>query len=628
MALQASSKVKGITIEIGADTTSFGYAMGQLRTQAGTVAKDLKNVENALKLDPSNIQTAADKLKLLRESADNASKKVETIKKAIEALNKEYTDKSSKEYRDQLEYLERQLESASREQEIANARLKDFETNADTAGKSAMSLGDIIKGNLISQAIMSGLKGLVNLAKSIAHELSQAAKAVWNFSKEVVNLAAAYEDALGYSEQLFGSQADSLAQWVKDNSVALRIAVSDLQIFANNIGTAFNALGLSQSKAIEFTQNIISLSADIRAATGKDIEEINAALTRGFTSSLRNFRQFGLYISEADIKIQALKDGVIEFTGDQDALTEAMNRATLATADFERAMDLYEEGSEEYTAAEEAANAATEALNAILGEQEVQLTSSERTISLYNLVMEKFGFLVGQNERESKLYNSQLASMKTLFSNIKLEIGERLLPVFQTFLDKVIEFTQTEEFSDLLDTIYDSVKNIADSVTNFIESGQLETYIQWMTDNLPNLGTKISEVAGKIANIVDNIWNMINAFNQWKETTKENAVDFLDSLPWISNLPGRASGGYVSAGQIYRINDDAGRRTEMFIPAVPGTILNGNQTDKIINNTNNSRTVGDVNIYLTATGTNASAIADQIGEEVQRRLRMSGAYLY
>ena len=441
---------------------------------------------------------------------------------------------------------------------------------------------------------------------------------------------------MGYSEQLFGSQAEKLNDWVTDNSVKLRIGIKDLQVFANNLGTAFNALGLGRSEAIKYTEDVLALSADIRAATGKDIEEINAALTRGFTSSLRNFRQFGLYISEADVKVQAIKDGIIEWTGDQDAFTAAMNKATLATADFEKAMQLYEEGTEEYTAAEEAAQTATEELNALLASQDVQLSSTERTAALYNLVMEKFGFLIGQNEREADLYNSQLASMKTIFQNIKLEVGERLLPVFQEFLAKIIEFTQTQQFSDLLDTIYDSITDIANSVIEFINSGRTQEYIQWITNNLPNLGQKITEVAGKISDIVEKTWNFVDAVsNLWNALSNADSARASHEAQLAANyggiglnLPGRALGGSVSAGSLVRVNDDAGHRTEMFIPSVPGTILNGNQTDKIINNTNNSRTIGDVNIYMTSTGTNASAIADEIGAEVQRRLRMSGAYLY
>lgn len=633
--LQASSKVKGITIEIGADTTSFGYAMKQIKQEASLVAKDLKSVDEAMKLDPNNIEKAADKLKLLREAADNATKKVETIKKAIEQLNKEYTDKSSDEYRKQLDHLTRSLESATREQEIANARLKNFETNAGNAGNAALSLGDIIKGNLISNIVLKGLSSLADLAKTIARELKKAVKELWNFSKESVSIAAQYEDALGYAKQLFGSQSEGLVSWVKDNSSALRIPISDLQVYANNLGTAFNALGLKRNDAIRFTEDILALSADIRAATGKDIEEINSALTRGFTSSLRNFRQFGLYVSEADVKVQAIKDGVIEYAGNQDELTAAILRSTLATADFEKAMDLYEEGTEEYAAAEEKAQEATEALNALLGDQEVELNSAQRATALYNLVMEKFGFLVGQNERESGLYNSQIAEMKTNFSNLKLQIGQELLPVFTDLLKKFNEFLKSDEGQEVLNKIVDAFKTWKDTIAAMMDDGRMSAFVDHLIETLPKIvdGVKsivdwVIKLAPKVAEVADNVLT-ITSNSSW-----DNAMTASDGSKWDfgSNFANfgapHALGGPVSAGQLLRVNDDAGHRTEMFIPSVPGQILSGDKTDKIINNTNNSRTVGDVNIYLTATGTNASAIADQIGEEVQRRLRMSGAYLY
>lgn len=633
MALQASSKVKGITIEIGADTTSFGYAMKQIRQEASLVAKDLKNVDSAMKLDPNNIEKAADKLKLLREAADNATKKVDAIKKAIEQLNKEYADKSSEEYKKQLDFLTRSLESASREQQVANARLKDFETNARNAEDASISLGNIIKGNLISTVITKGFEKLVDLAKTLARELIRAGKELWNFSKESVSIAAQYEDALGYAEQLFGSQSTSLVQWVKDSSTSLRIPISDLQVYANNLGTAFNALGLKRSDAIQFTEDILSLSADIRAATGKDIEEINSALSRGFTSSLRNFRQFGLYISEADVKVQAIKDGVVEFAGDQDELTAAILRSTLATADFEKAMDLYEEGTEEYTAAEEAAQVATDALNALLGDQEVSLTSAERATALYNLVMEKFGFLVGQNERESGLYNSQIAELKTNFSNLKLEIGQELLPVFTDLLKKFNEFLKTDEGQEIMRKIVDVFKQWADTISAMMDDGRMTAFVDKLIDALPKiidgvgvLVQKLIELAPKAAEVASDVMTITTGWDKAFTASDGSKWDFGSNF--ASFGAPHALGGPVSAGQLLRVNDDAGHRTEMFVPSVPGTILNGNQVDKIINNTNNSRTVGDVNIYLTTTGVNASAIADEIGSEVQRRLRMSGAYLY
>lgn len=756
MALQASSKVKGITIEIGADTTSFGYALSGIKKDAATITHDLKNVDNALKLNPNNVGVAADKLKLLREQAENATKKVNTIKAAIEGLNKEYANKSSKEYTDQLAYLKRQLESASREQEIANARLKDFEKNAGTAGQSAVSLGDMIKAHLTSQAILGGLQKLWDLAKGLARELIQAGKELFNFSKEAVDVAAQYDDAVGYSEKVFGGYAETVQQWVKDNSEFLRINISDLQVYANNLGTAFSALGLKREDAVKFSEDILNLSADIRAATGKDIDEIVNALTRGFTSSTRNFRQFGLFISEADIKIQALKEGVVEYSGDQEELNHLMLEYTHAAADANKALELYKEDSDQFREAEEKANLAAEALNALLGDQEVTLSSSERAVSLYNLVMERLGFLMGQNEQEAGLYNSQLALLRTKFANLKLEIGSKLLPVFTDLITTFNNFISSEEGKQFIDSIVSQFEKWANTINEMVQDGTFINFLNDMGEKLPtiveNIGNIVQDVieltpylldgaealltffgVGKEADIArateeytkvkdavesfaqsqgisldtakkavegfatENNLKVYQVYQDWStyepkmaeyigqystsagtaeqdvstamdgmsqaiadadnnigsmETTGMerfrikvrdwahsisgfftdvvNAAANSDSIGdfFFGNLPGRASGGAVRAGQMYQVNDDAGHRPEIFVPSVPGTILNGNQTDKIMNNYNNSRTVsGGINIYVTSNALTVDALVTELGVKVDQRLRMSGAML-
>lgn len=511
MALQASSKVKGITIEIGADTSKFGYEMNQIKKEAQLITKDMKSVDEAMKLDPTNIGKAADKLKLLREQADNATKKVDTIRAAIDALNKEYQDKSSREYTEQLEHLERQLESATREQEVANARLRDFEASADDAGKAAVNLGDLIKGNIISRAIMDGLQKLWDLAKGVARELIQAGKELFNFSKEAVGVAAQYQDALGYSEKVFGGYSETVREWVKENSEFLRINISDLQVYANNLGTAFNALGLKKEEAVEFTQNIMNLSADLRAATGQDIDEIVNALTRGFTSSTRNLRRFGLFVSEADIKIQALKDGVVEYSGDQEELNRLMLSYTLAVADAEKALDTYTEDSDQFREAEEKANEAAEALNAVFGEQEITLTSSQRTISLYNLIMERLSFVQGQNAEEAELYNSQLALLNTKFANLKLEIGNELLPVFTDLVTAFNDFLGSEEGKQMLSDIVDQFKKWADTVKEWVESGQVTQFFSDMGERVPQVVETVGDFVNKIIELVPEIEKLVEA---------------------------------------------------------------------------------------------------------------------
>ena len=112
---------------------------------------------------------------------------------------------------------------------------------------------------------------------------------------------------------------------------------------------------------------------------------------------------------------------------------------------------------------------------------------------------------------------------------------------------------------------------------------------------------------------------------------KTALANFIDNFGLFQNAPGaeyahRAAGGPALPGHIYQVNDDHGLRKEMFIPSVSGYILDGNQTQNVINNSTDNHSVGDVNVYVTSYGTNAAAIADEIGQEVNKRLRMSGAW--
>lgn len=661
MALQASSKVKGITIEIGADTTSFGYAMKQIKQEASLVAKDMKTVDEAMKLDPHNLEKAADKLKLLREAADNATKKVETIKKAIEQLNKDYADKSSDEYRKQLDYLTRSLESASREQEIANARLKDFETNAGNAQISAEGFANYLEANLTTSAIIGGLRTIANWAKQIADYFLQAAKALGEFSKEAVKSAAEYEDAIGYSETVFGAFSGQALDWAEWNSEALRINRKTLIQYMNTLGQVFHSQGIDEMQALKMTESLMSLAADIRAAMGKDTDDILPVMMRGFTTSVKNFRQFGVIMSDAEVKAYALAKGLAQVTVDEKQLSEATEYLNFAQEKAQRTLQQYTEDSDEFRTAEEALSEAEAAYNALLEENGVELDANSIITARFMLLLEKLSNIVGQNERESGLFNSQLALTKTKFTNLRDEIGMKLLPVFTDLLTKFNEFLDSDAGQEILGRIVAQFEEWSKTIKTMMDDGRLTQFLNDLIDELPQIANDISTLVNKMLELIPKVSELGSQFISGKNQVEEfrgkvrEVLDLFNLSEWdmlkyivnptgilsggtsfftkgalggLSNLFGRAQGGPVSAGQLLKVNDDAGHRTEMFIPSVPGTILNGNQTDKIINNTNNSRTVGDVNVYITTASANASEIAEQIGAEVQKRLRMSGAYLY
>lgn len=824
----AKSVISGLTITIGADTKGFTSAIKEIDAQARNIAKDLKLVSQSLKIDPGDTKSYSDKMKLLQDAADNASKKVDVIKQAIQKLDKQFSDseanaleyakavavvneaysdgKMSKEdykkaledidktykkgtisqdqYQKALQELQRKLATAEREYQLAENALDEYQretkeaaTDVDKLGDESKetaqeteNLGNAISKKLIANVVLKGLESLVNLAKSLARHLAEAAKEFARFSWQAIGMAASYEDALGYSETIFGDAvSQQVKTWVDENTAALRIYKGDLLENMNTFGQLFQTMGLGSDASFDMAKNILSLAADLRAATGKDTGEILESLTAGFTNTTRALRQFGVRISEAEIKAYALDKGIVQVSVDQTKLADKTLKVREAAQKAEDALAKYGEGSLEYERALVNVQKAEDDLNKLLEGKVDSLTAAERTTAIYRMMLEQLAPVIGQNERESGLFNSQLAEAKTRLKNLKETIGEQLLPVATELLTKFNQFLETEEGKQLLDTIVKSFSDLAEQIGKIVEDGRLTEMVDHLIASAPDLVkqlgdilTQVVDLVPKIADMADGLLDILDAVNKFSltnawlnaedqvkkfaetygvstesmelmiaEFARKNdyelvdvynnwanyeplVADYIDNIPehtgkmaddielhlqnaatdaedfvknkipsidttgwqkfWhglkeaVSDLWGflttffsseawekattdpegnkwgfgkigadwgnfggmggmpHKDGGPVTAGYMYRVNDDAGHRPEIFIPNQDGYILNGNQTDRIINN-NNSRNVGDVNIYVNSYGMNVAEVADELGAAFSQRIRMSGAML-
>ena len=60
-----ASKIKGIIVEIGGDTVGLQKALKDVNDKAKNVSSEMREVEKALKLDPTNTELLAQKQQLL-----------------------------------------------------------------------------------------------------------------------------------------------------------------------------------------------------------------------------------------------------------------------------------------------------------------------------------------------------------------------------------------------------------------------------------------------------------------------------------------------------------------------------------------------------------------------------------
>lgn len=99
-----ANRIKGITVEIGGDTTKLQTALKGVNGQIKNTQAALKDVERLLKLDPSNTTLLAQKQKLLTQAIGETKEKLETLRIAVQQANEQLQNgEISKEQYDALQ---------------------------------------------------------------------------------------------------------------------------------------------------------------------------------------------------------------------------------------------------------------------------------------------------------------------------------------------------------------------------------------------------------------------------------------------------------------------------------------------------------------------------------------------
>ena len=246
------------------------------------IADNLKVLNSEMKVVTSQYDkndTSAEKLKatseVLNKKIEEQKSKIEVLKSALAQAEQE-TGKNStttKKWQTQLNEAEAELNDMNKE-------LKDQHGNLDKSGEKALKLGDIIKGNLISEGIIAGIKGLGSAIKEVG-------SAFIDIGKQAVQSYAQYEQLVGGVETLFGARgAKSVQEYadmmgksvdeVEDEFEALMIAQEKVLSDADN---AYKTAGLSANGYMEMVTSIsASLIQGLDGDTVAAAEKANLAI--------------------------------------------------------------------------------------------------------------------------------------------------------------------------------------------------------------------------------------------------------------------------------------------------------------------------------------------------------------
>lgn len=143
-------------------------------------------------------------------------------------------------------------------------RTDDFEDSLARAGKQTSAFGDVLKANLVSEAIISGIKKI--------------ASAVLDVGKASLAAYGDYEQLVGGAQLMFGDAYDYINERSRQAYKNVQMSQNDYLRQVNGFATGLKtSMGGNAKAAAELADKIVTAEADVVAATGNSQEAVQNA---------------------------------------------------------------------------------------------------------------------------------------------------------------------------------------------------------------------------------------------------------------------------------------------------------------------------------------------------------------
>ncbi|MDY4783916.1 MAG: hypothetical protein SO185_03120, partial [Pygmaiobacter massiliensis] len=152
-----TNKIKGITVTIGGNTQSLDKALKGVNSQAVSLQSELRDVNRALKLDPTNTELLRQKQELLASSVTETKNKLQTLKQADAQCSEQFKKDHAEQYRAlqrEIVITENNLKELEAQAASSNAMVAKISASAD---KMAGSLENAASKTKMLSAAAGGL---------------------------------------------------------------------------------------------------------------------------------------------------------------------------------------------------------------------------------------------------------------------------------------------------------------------------------------------------------------------------------------------------------------------------------------------------------------------------------------
>lgn len=518
-----ANRIKGITVEIGGDTTKLQTALKGVNGQIKNTQSALRDVERLLKLDPHNTELLSQKQKLLNQAIGETKEKLATLKTAAEQSNEQL--QKGEITQDQYDALRREIAETE-------AELKKLESQASKTNQTLANIGEV----------GSKLESAGDKITGVGKKVSVASAAVTGLGIASVKTAADFESSMSQVQATMGITKDSVST-LNGESVNTMDALSKL---AKEMGskTAFSAsecaealnylalAGYNTQKMADTLPTVLNLAAagnidlasasdmvtDAMSALGmetKDADTMVDQMAKTASSTNTSVAQLGEGILTIGATAKSIKGGTAELNTALGILANNGIKGAEGGTHLRNVILSLQNPTDKASAQMEALGVSVydsegnmRSLNDILGDLNAsmdEMTSEEKANIINNIFnktdLSSVNALLANtgetwDELQASIENSggaaqqmadtqldnlsgQLTILKSAVEGFAISIGEALMPTIKKIVEKI------QAFVDWLNNLDESQRQVIVKVGLFIAA---------LGPFLVILGTVISKV--------------------------------------------------------------------------------------------------------------------------------------
>lgn len=280
----AKNRIKGITIEIGGDTTDLQKSLKDLDKSLKSTQDQLKDVNKLLKLDPGNVDLLKQKQELLGKAISDTKDRVKQLKDALKEMEKA---PNAAETVEQQKALKREIVETEQKLKSLKEESRQFGSVFNQVMKEA---GDKMKeiGGKVS-----------DIGKQMTTKVTLPLVAGFTVAADK---ASDYEENLNKLSVAFGDYADKVQSFTDNAQTDYGLSKVDASANASAFGALAKGIGLAEDQAADMAIELTKLSADLGSYFNTDVETSANALEGIFTGNAQSLKQFGVVMTDVNLE--------------------------------------------------------------------------------------------------------------------------------------------------------------------------------------------------------------------------------------------------------------------------------------------------------------------------------------